>query len=292
MASGKTPKDLYPLLWKALKEGTSFESEEFVNKTKDGSEFSVRAVFFPIKTGDHIQYFVQVLQDISHRKKIERRKDAFIGTASHEIRTPLTVMGFYLELLKQKLLDAPESTLELVNTIESESQKVSHLLVDLLDVSKMHADVQVLKTNHNLTALIHALVTSLQTTTKTHSIILESEPVSEVHVAYDEPRITEVLTNLITNAIKYSPAGDKVLIRIKTEGGAVVVSVQDFGIGVAPEERKKIFDMFYRAKNVTEGSGFGLGLFVSAQVISAHDGRLWVTSEVGKGSTFHFSLPL
>lgn len=108
----------------------------------------------------------------------------------------------------------------------------------------------------------------------------------------DEARIEQVLVNLIFNAVKYSPQADRVIVVVTEEDNRVVVSVQDFGLGIAEAEQKKVFDIFYRAKNKGTIEGAGLGLFISAQIIESHQGHMWVTSEPGKGSTFYFSLPL
>jgi signal transduction histidine kinase len=116
----------------------------------------------------------------------------------------------------------------------------------------------------------------------------------DLQLEYDEHRISQVLSNLLTNAIKYSPDGKNVVISTKNDKKEVVVSIQDFGFGIDKEDQQKIFQLFYRTKDKEESkiSGFGLGLFISSEIIKKHKGRLWVESEKGKGSIFHFALPL
>ncbi len=293
LSSGRTPPELYKAVWETLMAGNSFESEEFIDRKKDGSEFSLRSVFFPIVIRGTITYLVQVLDDISERKELEKRKDAFINTASHELRAPLQVIMMSLDLLKHELESAPAATMDILKTLQDETGRLASLLNNLLDVSTMKSgNLCIRKEVRDLGKLTHRLVDELHTTFITHSLTIEEHGDAELKAMYDEARITQVLTNLISNAVKYSPQANRVVIHLDAQTSGVEVRVQDFGIGIEEEERQKIFDVFYRAKNRGRIEGSGLGLFITAQIIEAHQGRLWVTSELDKGSTFHFSLPL
>lgn len=291
LRSGKTPPEHYKQLWETLKGGGSFESEDFVDRRKDGSEFSVRSVFFPIQKDGTNLYFVQMMQDISKQKRLEKQKDAFIITASHELRSPLSAIMFSLELLKHELGTIPTGARKVFETLQNETRRFTSLLNYLLDVNRIQTGVLKLSVHeHNLRHLVLEIAGELQQANPDHLLVLEgsNEPVL---VAYDSARIVQVITNLIVNAVKYSPQGSKVIIRLDTEPDKAVFSVQDFGIGIAVDEQERIFDILYRAKSSKEVSGTGLGLYISAQIIAAHGGRLWITSELDKGSTFYFSLP-
>ncbi len=293
MSSGKTPPELYKVVLKNLREGRSFESEDFIDRKKDGSEFSIRSTFFPVQTRKTITYFVQVLQDISERREIEKQKDSFISSASHELRTPLSVIMISLDLLTYELGSAPNTTLNILKTLQEETGRLATLLNDLLDVSTMQSGkLHMQKEEHDLGPLLHRIVGELRTTFKSHSLTFEETGDVRSKVYYNEARIAQVLTNLISNAVKYSPQADKVFIHLDAQTDEVVVRIQDFGIGVGEDERLEIFNVFYRAKNRGHIEGTGLGLFITAQIIAAHQGRLWMTSELGKGSIFYFSLPL
>jgi len=289
--AGKTPPELYRQLWNALRKGESFESEGFIDKKKDGTEFSIRAVFFPVKINDAVAYFVQVLQDITERKKIEKRRETFIATASHEMRNPLSAIMFSLELLKHKLGTMPNEAKDTFKTLEDEAGRFRKLLNYLLDVNKIQTGIlQIQKKENELRGLVENTITELQPAYPTHALFFEKG--TPIKVMCDEARVTQVLTNLISNAVKYSPEANRVLLCAKEEDRMAVVSIQDFGLGIAEAEQKRVFDVLYRAKNKGNIEGTGLGLYISAQIIAAHGGHLWVTSELGKGSIFNFSLPL
>ncbi len=291
LGSGKTPEELYKKIWDSLREGNSFESEGFVDKRKDGTEFSIRSVFFPVKINDATTYFVQVLQDITERKEIEKRKDIFISAASHEMRNPLSTIMFSLELLKHNLGSIPNEAGKTLKLLQDETGRFKELLNYLLDISKLHTSVlKINKQEFELQELIQKVVAELQPVQQTHTILFEVG--APVKVLCDEARIAQVLINLISNAVKYSPQADRVLIRAIKNGDTVVISVQDFGLGIAQEEQAKVFDILYRAKNKGAVEGSGLGLYISAQIVQAHGGRIWLTSEHGKGSNFYFSLPI
>lgn len=293
MSSGKTPPALYKAILQNLKENRSFESEDFIDRKKDGSEFSIRSVFFPIQLRGTTTYFVQVLHDISESKKLDKQKDSFISSASHELRTPLSVIMICLDLLKHELDAAPDTTLNILKTLQEETGRLATLLNDLLDVSTMQSGkLYMQKEEHNLGQLIHRTVGELRTTFKSHTLIFEENINVWAKVHYNEARITQVLTNLISNAVKYSSQSEKIIIHLDVLTDEIVVRIQDFGIGVGKDEQLKIFNVFYRATNRGSVEGTGFGLFIAAQIIEAHQGRLWMTSELGKGSIFYFSLPL
>ncbi len=293
LSSGKTPPELYKAVWETLMAGNSFESEEFIDRKKDGSEFSLRSVFFPIVIRGSITYLVQVLDDISKRKELEKRKDTFINTASHELRAPLQVIMMSLDLLKHELESAPAATMDILRTLQDETGRLVQLLNNLLDVSTMHSgELHTQKEKYNLGQLLHRVVDELGTTFATHILSVEIPEDTQITATYDEARITQVLTNLVSNAVKYSPQANRVIIHLDVRGNEAEIRIQDFGVGIGKEDQQKIFDVFYRVKSRGHVEGTGLGLFITAQIIEAHQGRLWVTSELDKGSTFHFSLPL
>lgn len=292
LSSGKTPPELYQNLTEALRRGDSFESENFINTRKDGTEFILRAIFFPIFRNGVTTHYVQIIRDISKEKEIDKQKDLFISSASHELRSPLSTITFSLDLLKQELGTVSQGAADILKTLDGEIKRFISLLDYLLDINRIYSGtLRIDKREHNLRELVRKVAEELQPTFTTHTFVLEgsAEPVV---LSYDQARIAQVLINLITNAVKYSPQADKIIIRLERQPEAAVFSVQDFGTGIDPDEQQKIFTLLYRARNKGSVPGMGLGLYIAAQIVAAHSGRLWLASEPGNGSTFYFSLPV
>lgn len=243
------------------------------------------------KDGDNI---LLAIEDITDRKDIEKQKDIFIGIASHELKTPITAMKGYAQILEKRLSDRKDSKdIYLIENINKQTDRLTRLINDLLNTSRIQAGKLVLhKNNFDLDALVTKAVVDFQFATDSHQIIKEGE-LKEL-VNGDQNRIEEVLNNLITNAIKYSPEADKVIVRLGIDKNKAIVSVQDFGFGIDKSDQEKIFERFYRSNNKQEVSvaGFGLGLYIAAEVVKAHHGKIWLESIKGKGSTFYFTLPL
>jgi two-component system CheB/CheR fusion protein len=221
------------------------------------------------------------------------RKDEFIGIASHELKTPLTSIKGYVQLIKDSVTHQQTQQLPVyVEKAEQNIQKLTHLINDLLDVSK----IQEGKLTYNFAefdveVMLKESIENVQHTTRSHKIVLKNTVAS--HYFGDKLRIEQVLNNFLTNAIKYSPNADTVIVNAEKIKNYIVISVKDFGIGIEPENMSKLFDRFYRIDNTSSKfGGLGLGLYISAEIIKRHKGTFWIDSEVGKGSTFYFLLPL
>jgi signal transduction histidine kinase len=223
--------------------------------------------------------------------KSHQKKDEFIGIASHELKTPLTSVKLYLETLA-KMKHEP-----LVHTFILKAKdgvkKLHNLILDLLDVSKIESGQ--LQLNHKELAvdeLVDDCIQDAQMNSTSHTILREGKRSKKV-ILGDRDRLEQVLINLISNAVKYSPAGTNIIVQTISTENEISVTVTDHGIGIADSEHKKIFGRFYRAKDSnTVISGFGLGLYICSQIIKRHKGKIGVDSEEGKGSTFYFTLPL
>lgn len=221
------------------------------------------------------------------------KKDEFMGIASHELKTPLTSVKAYIQLAEKSVKEGePSTTARYVKKAEIAIGKLEGLISELLDVSRLQAGrLQFHFTKFDLNSLVKEVISNVQSTAPTHRIIKEGESPSLVNA--DRDRIEQVLINLITNAVKYSPGANKVIIRVSESDKEVIVSVTDFGIGIKKESMPKIFDRYYRVE--TGGikfQGLGIGLYIASEIVKRHEGRMWAESEEGKGSTFYFSLPL
>lgn len=233
--------------------------------------------------------------EIIDRKRIEQQKDEFFAVASHELKTPVTSIKAYTQVLARKMQKKGDSeTAEHLQRIDGQLNRLSALIGDLLDITRIDVGkLQFQETTFDSNELVTEICTELQMTTETHTI--KKSLKAKTSVFADRARIGQVITNLITNAIKYSPDAKKIHVRTETTEKQTIISVQDFGVGIHQEEQQKIFDRFFRTKSV-EGNtfpGMGIGLFISAEIIKRHNGKIWVESEgKRKGSTFFFAIPL
>ncbi len=238
--------------------------------------------------------WVCFILDISERKELERRKDEFISIASHELRTPITSLQGFAELIQLGLeKQGMSELLYYLTRMQAQLDTLTKLVNDLLDVSKIQAGrLDYAQETVDLDALVREVVELLQQTSTTHTIRLSGA--SQAHIIGDRDRLSQVFTNMLTNAIKYSPGAKYVDVQILPSAETVTVSVRDYGVGIARAHQGKIFDRFYRVQNSRTKTfpGLGMGLYISQQIVERHAGKLWVVSEEDQGATFSVTLPL
>ncbi len=254
---------------------------------------------------------VAVLNDITPTKQVERLKDEFVSVVSHELRTPLTAIKGYTQHLVRRIErrlrktrstqgedrtavnDLPENhDLRSLNIVQSQTEHLERLVSDLLDLSQVQwGKLQLRPGAFNLVDLLVDMVRSVQSSTEQHTISLQIEA-SDANVIADRARIAQVIGNILDNAVKYSPYGGQVMVRLKQQDEYYQVSVSDQGLGVSPELFDHIFERFYRVHNTAtqQLSGIGLGLYVAKAIIDRHGGRIWLERNEGMGSTFYFTL--
>jgi PAS domain S-box-containing protein len=225
-------------------------------------------------------------------KVLNAKKDEFIGLASHELKTPITSINGYLQIIERNLPEGDRNKIFSSKALQQVG-KLTTLISDLLDVSKIQTGKLPLScTTFDLADLLKEVTEMMHHTHASHrlDLIFESD---KLMINADQQRIEQVIINLISNAIKYSPLADKVVIRASASGNKVKVAIQDFGIGIEKDQYDCIFSRFYRVENLAAHmSGLGIGLYISHEIIGRHKGRIWLESELGKGSTFYFTLPL
>ncbi|HEX2629807.1 MAG TPA: PAS domain-containing protein [Chitinophagaceae bacterium] len=243
-----------------------------------------------------IALWVGTSTDIDDIKKHEQQKDDFIKMASHELKTPVTSIKGYIQLL-QKLMEGDPTSKPAYKTylvtVDKQISKLTKLITDLLDITRIETGIlQLNKNKFSINDLVHSIATDMQLTAPSHKIIVQEK--AATLVVADQDRISQVLINYITNAIKYSPTGDRVVLEVDANHREAIVSVTDYGIGIHQPDQAKVFERFYRAPGINAQNypGFGIGLFIVQEIIARHHGKTWVVSEKGKGSTFYFSLPL
>ncbi len=224
-------------------------------------------------------------------KALNDKKDEFIGLASHELKTPLTSITGYLQIISRLKSDA-ESQKFIDKTIH-QVKKLTSLVSDLLDVSKIEAGKLRLGIEQfDIKPVVEGAIELIKHSNNNYNISLQTS-IDTLTISGDPHRIEQVLINLLTNAIKYSPGKDKVEVFLNTKGNKVMIGVKDYGVGIAADKLKQVFSRFYRVEGANPNiSGLGIGLYLSHEIVSRHKGKLWVESELGKGSTFWLSLPL
>lgn len=269
--------------------------KEFEYERKDGKKLHLQVSSAPIQSkSGKIIAAASIVADVTVQREMEERKDDFVNMASHELKTPITSIKLYVDTLLLQLKHSNDhKTKKILVGIQSQTNRLQELVNDLLDVSRLQTGKLMFhKERFRLDTLIDETVDGLQGVTNDH--VLTCAKKTPTVVLADRFRVYQVLTNLITNAVKYSPAGSKIIIRLTKEEGKAVVSVQDFGIGIAKEQHKKIFDRLYQVAEDRGKTfpGFGMGLYISREIIKRHRGSIWVESELDKGSIFLFTLPL
>ncbi len=236
---------------------------------------------------------VSVLNDITEEKQRENSKDEFFSIASHELKTPVTSLKAYTQLLEKRFrIIGDDQTASVLQKMDIQIDKLTHLIHDLLDITKiesgrMHISSELFECN----GLLAEVVEQVQVTDRGHKIVFEKS--GDVVLFADRERIAQVLVNFLTNAMKYSPEGQEVIVKVKKSKGEVIISVKDFGIGITEEGQKHVFERYFRERNFQENTfpGLGLGLYIASQIIRRHGGSIGVKSKKNEGSTFFFSLP-
>jgi len=226
------------------------------------------------------------------RSAIEKRKDNFMNMASHEFKTPITSMKAFTELrLREVQKNNDVKGIEHNKRMLKDLNRLTGLINNMLDISRFGAKKLILDpTIFDLNQLILECIEEISVTNKTHKIVYTETPIM---LNADRYRIEQVITNLISNAIKYSPDAKEVVVSCRTEKKYVTFSVQDFGIGIPSNVKDKIFDRFYRTRNADKNyPGLGLGLFISREIVRAHGGDIWYKTRAGKGTTFYVKLAL
>ncbi|NDP22644.1 MAG: PAS domain S-box protein [Paludibacter sp.] len=235
--------------------------------------------------------FRDITRQRAEQKKSLEQKDEFISIASHEMKTPLTTAKGYIELLLLSLNEENQNALYATKANQA-IERLHDLITDLLDASKIqHGQLNYSITTFDLNKMVDETIENIQHNTKNHSIQKAgncSQPITG-----DINRLQQVLINLLTNAVKYSPKAEKILVKIEEQESNIQVSVQDFGVGMSSQHLDKVFDRYYRVEeHAIQFQGLGMGLYISNNIVARHDGTMWVESEHGKGSTFYFMLPI
>ncbi len=252
---------------------------------------STARLFF--ETVDNKRLVCGTLVDITESKMLEQRQNDFISMVSHEMKTPLTVVTAYLDLVLEKAKKMNDSLIaNPIYKARLQTSKLKNMIVGFLDMGGMESGkLSINKSAFSFRELTEELIGEMLPFALSHQIILQSGP--DVELYADRPKIGQAINNLLSNAIKYSAPNTDVKIGYSTTNRQIKITVTDLGIGIRPEHQKKLFERFYRVDHSHKSrSGFGIGLYLAAEVVKAHQGKIGVISQTGEGSTFWFTLPL
>ncbi|MDV7695551.1 response regulator [Chryseobacterium soli] len=278
------------------KKGKALELEVRIKNIETGDYRYHLLRMSPVYEGDIVKNWVGTFTDIDDQKKVEKEKDEFLSIASHELKTPLTSIKAYMQLLDRKLkLDKESPEANYVLKVQDQIEKLNVLITDLLDVSKIeNGKLKINKKPTNIEKVIdNAIETILQTHEENKVRIQHHAVVPDLLIPFDEIRIEQVLINFLTNAIKYSPENNQVIVTTFADEDEVKVSITDFGIGIPDFKQDAVFRKFYRVEESSlQFQGMGIGLYICSEIIKQHHGTIGLSSIVGEGSTFYFTLPL
>ena len=270
------------------------------SQDENGEYLSLRVRFALIRReSGFISGLVAVLHDTTEQDKEERERRLFVSNVSHELRTPLTSVKSYLEALDDGALSEPVAP-DFVKVSLNETNRMMRMVTDLLSLSRIDNETSQLDIElTNFTAFITFILNRFdkiksqsQEDTKKYELIREY-PITPIWVEIDTDKMTQVIDNILNNAIKYSPDGGKIKVGMKTTDAQLIISIADEGLGIPKKDLPRIFDRFYRvdkARSRAQG-GTGLGLAIAKEIIKQHKGFIWAKSEYGKGSTFTIVLP-
>lgn len=296
-------KDLLQLLELDEKVEDIIELQEsgslILDFSEDDAIFFVRANFSAIYDDHHSKTpsgLIAVLSDVTEDEKVERERRDFVSNVSHELRTPLTSLNSYTEALLDGAWKDPVIAPKFLEVTQNETERMIRMVNDLLQLSRVDSKQMSLHREYvDFSPFFHTIIDRFEMNTKDGNIHFERNIPSQAFTVWiDKDRMTQVLDNIISNAVKYSPDGGKITCKVERQIRQIIVSVKDEGIGIEYDQLDKIFDRFYRVDRARtrELGGTGLGLAITRELIEAHYGRIWAHSIEGKGSTIYFTLPL
>ena len=273
--------------------------ELIIDSQDDNGEYlSLRVRFALIRReSGFISGLVAVLHDTTEQEKEERERRLFVSNVSHELRTPLTSVKSYLEALDEGALSEPVAP-DFIKVSLDETNRMMRMVTDLLHLSRIdnatsHLDVELINFTAFITFILNRFDKMRGPDEEKKYELVRDYPITSVWIEIDTDKMTQVIDNILNNAIKYSPDGGKITVTMKTTDDQMILSISDQGLGIPKQDLPRIFDRFYRvdrARSRAQG-GTGLGLAIAKEIIKQHKGFIWAKSEYGKGSTFTIVLP-
>lgn len=281
--------------WKnSISTGNPFEMVfPILGADKKFRPFLTRVI--PIKDSDgNVLRWIGTNTDIEKQKEVERMKDDFISITSHELNTPVTTIKAYVQIVHTLLEHKDDAeTLGMIKKMDTQVNRLATLIQDLLNVTRLQqGKLSYNESEFDFHGLLSGVIDDLQQVSSTHKILIQKN--IPVTVFGDKDKLSQVLINVISNAVKYSPSSDKIIINSDVENVGVVVSVQDFGIGISANDQQKIFEQFYRVTEepLATFPGMGIGLYIASEIVKNYYGKISIKSNRGEGSIFYIWIPL
>ncbi|WP_404456845.1 cell wall metabolism sensor histidine kinase WalK [Oceanobacillus kapialis] len=267
-----------------------------IDFSTEEEEFLVRANFSTVVDDEEeVTGFITVISDVTEQEKVEQERREFVSNVSHELRTPLTTMRSYIEALNDGAWKDKEIAPRFLDVAQNETDRMIRMVNDLLQLSKMDAkEYPLQKERTEFVSYFHQIIDRFEMNIPEHITLQRDLPRGKYLVWLDKDKMTQVLDNIISNAIKYSPEGGTIQLKVESNRHHLLVSIQDQGMGIAYDKLERIFERFYRADKARTRKlgGTGLGLAIAKELVEVHHGKIWAKSMEGKGTTIFFTLPL
>ena len=282
-------------LTRVLKKEETFVNEEYTYQVDKNTRLKLQIKGAPIyNASGKISSGVVIIDDVTAEKEMSQRKDDFLSMISHELKTPMTSLRMYTQLLMRQLDNNPDyDPMGELQKIENQTQKMHTIINNMMDLATIQLNKDVYREELvSMVEVITDVVQEIKNSFPNRQII--ADQLRNAPILGDKHRLAQVMTNLITNAIKYSPEGTPITIKSSIIDDHVQISVEDQGIGISPKDKHKVFERFYQGpqKDGKIYPGLGIGLYFSSEIIKHHNGKIWVDSRKGYGSTFYISLPI
>jgi PAS domain S-box-containing protein len=290
------PNDIIGLVEKVEKIANeiSVPRYETVRVHKSGKQADLQIALSPVRDSEGTVIGISTIaRDITEAKLQEQLKDEFIAVASHELKTPVTSIKGFTELLLQKSIDAGNESAYVLKKLDQQVDRLIILIQTLLDTTKLSGGKLLITAEpFDLSALVEEQIEVIQRLSPNHHIQFEGK--INLMVVADRKLIGQAISNFVSNAVKYSPKGGAVIVSLRQTDECATVTVEDFGVGIPDGLDHKIFERYFRVNQMPNSSipGVGLGLYITAQIVQQHGGKIKVESKEGKGSRFSFDLPL
>ncbi|RDY71358.1 cell wall metabolism sensor histidine kinase WalK, partial [Halobacillus trueperi] len=267
-----------------------------IDLSSEDNHLLLKANFSVVEDENHdMNGFITVISDVTEQQRVEKERREFVSNVSHELRTPLTTMRSYIEALNDGAWQDPDIAPRFLDVTQNETDRMIRLVNDLLQLTKMdHKETSLMKDRVEFVSFFDHVIDRFEMNKNEKVEFVRNLSNKNMYVWMDKDKITQVLDNIISNAIKYSPEGGSIRFSAHSTKKQLRVSITDEGIGMPPDTVDKIFDRFYRVdkSRAREMGGTGLGLAIAREMIEAHHGKIWAESREGKGTTVHFTLPL
>ncbi|WP_339230854.1 cell wall metabolism sensor histidine kinase WalK [Oceanobacillus sp. FSL K6-2867] len=267
-----------------------------IDFSDDDSPFLIRANFSTVLDDEEeITGFITVISDVTEQEKVEQERRDFVSNVSHELRTPLTTMKSYLEALTDGAWEDKDIAPKFLSVAQGETDRMIRMVNDLLQLSKMDSDeLPMHKERAEFAGFFHHVIDRFEMNSPEKIKLVREIPDVQSYVWMDKDKMTQILDNIISNAIKYSPEGGLIRLKLEVKRHYLLVSIKDQGMGIAYDKLEKVFERFYRADKARarKFGGTGLGLAITKELVEAHHGTIWAKSKEGEGTTILFTLPL